>query len=352
MEVLHVEEKTNHLKPVMKTLLSVKNIPLPSLLQAKADGEFTFLTYNRLGFSFTTQQAYTLNQWGRLRMNFTALNEFSSAMKQTNIQSAELLCELYAKEQDKPLKLPQFIHYVKSKLASDHNKVHMGIFDLLSIDGQPITQGALWKYHLVASWLKDCPHVSVLPYFHATTKDEVVAFWKQSVEQQGYEGLVVRTNNNTFKIKPFAELDAVIVGINKKTSYGKSNLFAQNQITSLHLALMTPEGYFVEIGDVASGIDHQLRSTLWKLMDYKIDEDDNIAWIKPLVVCTIEYADLFKTRNKVYDFQNNKYRFLWTTNLIRMKSPTLKGFRHDKKVTPQDLRKEQIPQEYLMEETT
>ena len=44
-------------------------------------------------------------------------------------------------------------------------------------------------------------------------------------------------------------------------------------------------------------------------------------------------------------------RFKWTTNLIRMKSPTLKGFRPDKKVTPQDLRKEQIPQDYLARET-
>jgi len=284
-------------------------------------------------------------------MDFPALNEFSSAMKQTDIQSAELLCELYAKEQDTPLILPQFIHYVKSKLACDHIKVHIGIFDLLSLDGQPVIKSSIWKYQLVSSWLKDSSHASVLPYSYATTRNEVEAFWKQSVKEQGYEGLVVRANNDTFKIKPFAELDAVIIGINKRTSYGKGNLFAQNQVTSLHLALMTEKGYFVEIGDVASGIDHQLRSTLWKLMDYKIDEDDDKVWIKPLIICTIEYTDLFKARNKVYDFQNNKYGFLWTTNLIRMKSPRLKGFRSDKKVTPQDLRKEQIPQEYLMEET-
>jgi ATP-dependent DNA ligase len=351
MEVIHVEEKTSHLKPVMKTLLSVKNIPLPSLLQAKADGEFTFLTYSRVGFSFSLNQAYTLNQWGRLRMNFPALNEFTDAMKKTNIETAELLCELYAKEQNKPLKLPQFIHYAKSKLASDHNKVHIGIFDLLSVNGQP-AQDLLWKYEQATSWLKGCSHVSVLPYTQIKTVADAEAFWAQQVKQQGYEGLVIRNQDAIYKIKPRAELDAVIIGVNKKTSYGKGNLFAQNQVTSLHLALMTPEGYFVEIGNVASGIDHQLRSALWKLMDYKIEEDDNVVWIKPLVVCTVEYTDFYKSRNKVYDFLNNCYRFKWNTTLVRMKSPTLKGFRRDKKVTPQDLRKEQIPQEYLAEETT
>jgi hypothetical protein len=37
-------------------------------------------------------------------------------------------------------------------------------------------------------------------------------------------------------------------------------------------------------------------------------------------------------------------------NLVKLRNPTLTEFRRDKKVTPQDLRLEQIPQGYIVKE--
>jgi len=353
MQEVMVETKINDLVPVMKVLSSKDDIPIPSVLSVKADGELSYLHYNRVGFSFTTAQAYTLNKWGKLRTDFPALHQFITAMNKTDVQTAELLCETFALEDGRPLMLPQFLHHIKGK-EKRLDLIRMGIFDLLRINGEAVlSRPFLWKYETVETWLfnAETSNVFVLPYMQVKSREEIDLFWNAYVEDQHFEGLVVRTRRTTYKVKPIHELDAVIIAINKKTSSGKGTLFAQNQVTSLKLALMTPQGNFVEVGDVASGINHKLRSALWKLMDYKIAEDDKAVWVKPIVICTIQYNDLYKGRNKILKLTPEGYRHTDYMQLTRFRHPRLTGFRPDKQVTPQDLRIQQIPQQYIEEET-
>lgn len=351
MKEVFVETKIDHLKPNMKTLDYVEDIPIHSIIQAKADGEFEFLSFNRFGFSFMEHQAYTLNKWGRLRYDFPALNQFTEAITHSPFQSMDLLCELFAMENGRPLILPQFIHYIKGD-PPQLDKIHIGLFDIISINEQPCTDPYQTKFETLTKWLQNCTLVKVLPYMKADTQQDTHGFWKVYVHDLHYEGLVIRTALDTFKCKPAKDLDAVIIGINKKSGYGKGNLFAQNMVTTLKLALMREDGLFVEIGDCASGIDHQLRRSLWKLMDYKVDEDDKTVYVKPFIVITVEYTDLFRGKNKIYKFTGTGYQetYPYTMNLIRFKSPRLIRFRPDKKATPQDLRIQQIPQEYLEDE--
>lgn len=350
MKELMVETKINDLVPVMKVLSSKDDIPIPSVLSAKADGELSYLHYNRVGFSFTTAQAYTLNKWGKLRTDFPALQQFIIAMNKTDVQTAELICETFALEDGRPLMLPQFLHHIKGQ-EKRLDLICMGIFDLLKINGKTVAPYFPDKYEIVEAWLSNAetPNAFVLPYMKVTNSQEIDLFWKAYVEDQHFEGVVVRTRRATYKVKPIHELDAVIIAINKKTSSGKGTLFAQNQVTSLKLALMTPEGNFVEVGDVASGINHKLRSALWKLMDYKIAEDSKAVWVKPIVICKIQYNDLYKGRNKILQLTPEGYRHTDYMQLTRFRHPRLTGFRPDKQVTPTDLRIQQIPQEYIEE---
>jgi ATP-dependent DNA ligase len=187
----------------------------------------------------------------------------------------------------------------------------------------------------------------VLPYIKPKTHMDIQQFWKQHVEKLGYEGLVIRNNSETAKLKPKGELDAVLIAINKKSGYGKANMFSQQQVTSLHLALMTPQGEYVEIGDCASGINHQLRTSLYKLMQFKIAEGNDKVWIKPFLIVNVEYTDLFQSQNKVYQYDGKQYRQTKTTPLIKMRHPRLISFRGEKKATPQDIGLNQIPQKLL-----
>jgi len=331
----------------MKVLRSITEVHLTpfTVIQVKCDGEFNLLNYEKNG------ETYTLNRWGRLRKDFPALNQLITALQEQPIQKAQFLCELYAKEGDHPLKLPQFIHYIKSQNPALHEKIHIGIWDWIRTDGTQVKQTAEWKYAELEQIFRNCSLVEVLPNLKPKTLVDVKTFWQIYVEKLGYEGLVIRHNNSVAKLKPKGELDAVVIAINKKSGYGKANLFKQQQVTSLHFALMTPTGDFVEIGDCASGIDHQLRRTLWKLLDYKIAEDTERVWLPPRIIANIEYTDLFKSQNKVYQLTPQGYTLKKTISLVRLRHPRLIAFRPDKKVTPQDLSIQQIPQKYLTEES-
>jgi len=342
---------------VFETVKDIDILPNQTVLMAKADGEAELLVYNRQGFSDMVEKAYVINKWGRKRTDFPALNEFTEAMKQNpTVESCELMCEAYAMEGDTALMLPQFIHYIKSQDPTLIAKVHLGVWNVLKINGHVVAENYLWRCEQVASWLPNGKLAHILPYLQPKSMMEVQHFWDYYVVNKRYEGLVVWEGREPFKCKPFKELDAVILGVNKKSGYGRGNLFAQKQVTSLKVGLMRPDGKFVEIGDCASGIDHQLRSKLWQVKEkLAIAEDDNVVWIKPRIVIQIGYIDLFKGRNKVYAYEErlngSAYREVETMPLIRMKSPQLLHFRPDKTVNPQDLRIQQIPEAYLTEES-
>jgi hypothetical protein len=360
MKETWVQDKITDKLPNMKVYDVPKDIlvkaPL-TVLTTKGDGEAEFLVYNRQGFADTADKAYTLNKWGRKRTDYPALNEFIQSMSEVpSIESCEMMAEAYAMEGDNALMLPQFIHYIKSQDPELLGKVHLGIWNLMKMNGHVVVNDYLWRCEEVNSWLANGKLTRMMPFLVPKSPMEVQLFWDYYVVKKHYEGLVIWYNDHgqdeVFKCKPFKEIDVVILGINKKSGYGKGNLFAQHQVTSLHVGLMRPDGKFVEIGDCASGIDHQLRSALWKVKEkFAIEEDDKIVWIQPRIVAQVGYIDLFKGKNKVYSYDGTKYREVETMPLIRMKSPQLIHFRPDKTVTPENLRIEQIPQDYLIEET-
>ncbi|RLG69504.1 MAG: hypothetical protein DRO07_02210, partial [Candidatus Iainarchaeum archaeon] len=106
IEDFMLDFRIDHYKPKMrvyKSLSDVAIMPDLTVAQVKADGEFNYLRYERNG------ETFTLNKWGRKRMDFPALNELKEALSRQPFTEAELLVELFAMEGDKPLKLPQFI---------------------------------------------------------------------------------------------------------------------------------------------------------------------------------------------------------------------------------------------------
>jgi hypothetical protein len=316
-------------------------IPDKTVVTAKCDGELGLVVYDRNG------ESYTLNKWGRRRQDYPALNELIEALNKTPVTHAKFLAELYAKEDGKPLKLPQFISLVKGQ-DQDLSKIHLGIFDLLMLERNPVSYDYKWKMEEVATWLKGCSHVSVVPFTLSRTLQDVKDFWNTYVEGQGYEGLVIRQPTHTYKIKPALEVDAVIIGLNKKTSYGKAlDLFQQGQITSIKLALMDEKDNFIELSDCASGITADLRTLLWQLMEYKVSEDDRTVYITPVAICTVQYTDTFPKRRELLKFDGKGYRFNGWTKFVSLRHPRLIRFRPDKDVNPQDLRLTQIPEDKI-----
>jgi hypothetical protein len=60
-------------------------------------------------------------------------------------------------------------------------------------------------------------------------------------------------------------------------------------------------------------------------MDFKVGEDDKCVWVKPMVICTVQYTDVFKGRNKVYAYDDKQgYQNVGTTEPVRLRHPRLK----------------------------
>ena len=142
-----VDVKIDHLKPVMKSLRSVEEIPLPAVVMVKVDGEFSVLYHN-------LKDCYTLNRWGRLREDFPALNEACSALRRRGLNEVVLLCELYAVEEDgvTPAQLPTFIHVAKGE--GDHERMRIGVWDLVSVYGEEVHEDYGWRMEEVSEWLE------------------------------------------------------------------------------------------------------------------------------------------------------------------------------------------------------
>lgn len=338
-----VDLDIGHLKPTMKALKSIDDIPsklvhegkiaLDSkekvVVMVKADGMFSVAYYD-------TKTCYTVNDYGILRSDFPAINELCATLRGRGLMEAVLLCEIYGVDADgRPIILPRFMHTLKGK-GTDHTRIRIGVWDLLRTDGALVQMDYGWKMDEVSEWLEGCRYCHVLPYIKPESLGEIREFWKRHVEEGGYEGLVVRVGGEIYKIKPSRDVDAVIIGLNKR------ELFSQKQITSLKLALMDGDGSFVVLGDVASGIDHELRSFLWRLMEYRVGEDEECVYIKPFVIVTVEYTETFESVKEKLRFKDGQYIKDGEMAFYSLRHPRLVGFRRDKKVNPRDLRLSQI----------
>jgi len=326
-------------KPKMKVAKTLNDIPFSFekmrrniTVQVKADGEFNYIKYQREG------ETFAINRFGRKTVDLPALNELVSCLAAWNIVEAEFLAEMYAVDENgKPLTLPNLIHYLKGSDARLHNRIKLGLFDLHSLNGKKSELIYPLKFEQMQAWFEKAQLVHVLEWIEPATKEDVDNFWHEKVEKEKWEGLIIRQNGETWKVKPNCDIDAVVIGINKNNKG-----FAEGKARSLKIALMNEDGNFVEIGD-CSGIGEAESEELYKLTEFKIGEDNTTVFVQPFVVVTIEYIQTYPdTRNKVYAIQNGVIREVGEQTLVRLRNPHVKTYRADKKACIEDVGLNQI----------
>jgi ATP-dependent DNA ligase len=148
-----------------------------------------------------------------------------------------------------------------------------------------------------------------------------------------------REHDADFKIKPIADMDVVIIGLKKTKTFVQ-----HSRVQTVRVALMDGPDRFIVLGDVASGIDHDLGESLYKLTKFKIGEDPHIIYIQPLVVAKIEYGSLYRNvENEVLRYTKDAYQSAGWTNLVSLREPRLVAIRPDKRVTPSEVGVDQVP---------
>jgi ATP-dependent DNA ligase len=326
-------------KPKMKVAKNLKDVPINFAnarnltVQVKADGEFNYVKYQR------EAETFAINRFGRKTVDLPALNELVSCLATWNIVEAEFLAEMYAvDEAGKPLTLPNLIHYLKGSDTSLQKRIKLGVFDLISLNGARSELIYPLKFGQMFGWFHEAKLVHVLPWSEPTEFQHVQNFWNEKVEGEKWEGLVIRLNGDTWKVKPNCDIDAAIIGINKNNKG-----FEQGKAKSLKMALMNEDGSFVEIGD-CSGIGEEEAEQLFELVkSFKIGEDNMTVYVQPIVIATVEYIQTYPdTRNKCYVIEKGEIFEKGEQILVRLRNPHVKGYRADKKACIEDIGLNQI----------
>jgi len=322
-----MEFQTQRWKPRAKAIMAIEQLPLDRELtiQVKADGEFSVISYEK------NVQVFSVNLWGTYRGESDPwLKELKEALDRQPIEKAVILAETYSVEEGKMLKLPETIHHLKN---GDLSKIRLGVFDLVSVNGKTANQSYLWRLQELETWLKDCRLVHVLPYIQPKCYHEIFDFWRHWVQEQRFEGLFARDNRqDLYKIKPFLTIDCAVIGLNKREKW------KEKEVTSLKLALLDTDGSFIEIGDVASGIDHQLRVSLYnRLTPLAKREYDTWVQVPPFIVAEVEATETFRAQKPRYILKDGLLEPSGVKEAHSLRHPRLIRFRGEKKATIEDI---------------
>jgi len=322
-------------KPRAKAVVTIDQLPIGDrelIVSLKADGEFTCVYYER------GKPIMAINLWGTIRgESFPWPKELREALDRQPINSCILLAETYGCEVDpssptaiRMLKLPETMHHLK---GGDQAKIHLGLFDLAAVNGKTANQSYIWRLQELESWVQGCLQVGVLPYIQPRSREEIRAFWDWWVERLGWEGLFARDDQqNLYKVKKHLTIDAVIIGLNKRGRW------QYGEVTCFKIALMDNHFSFIEVGDVASGIDHDLRKALYTLlMQHRTAEHDTWVEIKPFVIVEVEATETFRQVKPRYVLEGGHLNYKDTVEAHSLRHPRFIRFRSDKQACVDDV---------------
>jgi ATP-dependent DNA ligase len=323
-----VEFQPQRWKPRAKAVMTIDQLPIGDrelTVTVKADGEFTAVYYKRGGNTFS------MNLWGTMRGESSPwLRELREALDRQPVQEAVILAETYGVEDGKMMKLPDTVHHLKN---GDPRKIRLGAFDLISVNGRTANQSYLWRLQELETWLRDCKLVHVMPYIAPKGVEEIRQLWDEWITKRRYEGLFARDDRqNLYKVKEHLTIDAVVIGLNKRGAWERG------EATSLKLALIDGDGSYVEIGDVASGIDHQLRKALFsQLKPYVRREFKDWTQVEPFIVVEVEATETFRAVKPTYRLlEGGSLEETGEREAHSLRHPRLTRFRSDKKATIED----------------
>lgn len=326
--------KTNvsMLKPNIDSLREITEIPLDdTVVTLKLDGEFTACYY-------FPDVCYTVNKWGTFRRFYPAVDELMETLAEAGIDRSVFRCELYAVEKDseRPVPLQKFLSLGKGKNA-DPERLRLLIWDAVLWDNKKVTDSYEEVLDELEFELGDCKYVKSPTWFKPTTHEDLKSLWKHYVEDQGHEGFIIRRRSDWFKLKPILDVDAVIIGLNKRKHWNKQ------RVQSIKTGLMMEDGTVVELTDVSSGIGHELQKELWKLTGYRLLDDFDTMYIKPRVIVTVEYTETIPAMKESYVYKDGKKYNGGMVNFVSLRHPRFIGFRPDKSFNKYDIRASQIP---------
>ena len=181
-------------------------------------------------------------------------------------------------------------------------------------------------------------------------QSELTKFFKDKIEKNNAEGLIVRDNSSIYKIKQEETADLLITG------YTVSD--KANQIRSVSLGVYLNENEIVHIGACGNFTSDALRKDLYKqLTKLKIKSNfQKIAsngaaynFVKPAIVCEVKLLEFQgdksndePIRHLKYEFINNSLNATGRARSVSILNSSIINIRKDKKPSYEDCGLKQI----------
>ncbi|MDR3237153.1 MAG: hypothetical protein LBT84_01485 [Spirochaetia bacterium] len=340
----------NYKKDVAKSYISLNPEQIDSRLGGtkfhvtrKLDGELAVIFYDGADI-------FVINTGGRVRSGLPCMDAAAKMLKSAGLKSAVIPSELHVDGKERGR-----VFDVLAALAdpSKHKQLRLSPFDIVSLNGAAFkadSYEATYK-RLTEIFTGDtlCQPVQLQNADSKANVKEIYASW---VEQEGAEGLVVRSELPLiYKIKPRYTIDTAVIG------FSEGIVENRGQIRTLLIALMPEEGLYQIIGHVGGGFEDNQRKELFeKLMPMKIESsfietDSNhtaFHMIRPEIVIELNINDvLFETSqgpigNAVLEINEGAWRRMGGVNGISVVFPVFSRIRDDKKVSAADVRFAQV----------
>ena len=336
-------------RDVCKNYLSLN----PDQLDTRMGGTSFFVTRKYDGelatMFFDGDQVFTINTGGRVRLGLPCQMEAAAALKAAGVSQAIIPAELYARTGGR-----ERVFAVRQALAEGRvGDLVLAPFDILSVDGQPFPASSYADIHAELSRIFGggdlCRPVIGEP---AASKQGVADLYRTWVDDQGAEGLVVRSELPVVcKVKPRYTVDVAVVGF----SEGLAD--AKGQVRSLLVALMPSDGIYAVVGHVGGGFTTELRQEYFQRLSPVevpttfIETDANhVAFhmVRPQIVIEVMINDVLYESTSgpivspLLEYSDAGYRRVGSMPGASIIYPVLSRLRDDKTPNPVDVRYSQL----------
>ncbi|MDA0813977.1 MAG: hypothetical protein O3C21_16500 [Verrucomicrobia bacterium] len=319
-------------------------------ISRKVDGEFSVIVWDG-------RRAIALNPGGTVRVGLPVLEEAATLLRAAGAGNALIAAELYVDREDGKRARVHDVSRIARKPDSVAvlESLRLAVFDIIEWNGDAIDGGFENTWATITSVFGAGKSIAPVDAVRGKDAKSVLAQFEKWVEEEGSEGLVVRSDSaGIFKVKPRHTLDVVVIG------FAEGVDDRAGMLHDLLLAMMRADGSFQLLGRVGGGFsDQQRKDFLSDLEDMVVESEyaevnsDRVAYrmVAPRWIAEISCLDLVAetTRGATIDrmvLNWNHEAQSWETvrrlPLVSVISPQFVRLREDKQVNPLDIRIQQL----------
>lgn len=304
--------------------------------EQKVDGQTGLLDYDGKIARFGTLG-------GVIYWELPVLDEITKIFKAKGITQAQIVGEMAGYADGKIIPFNESESLIKNPRA-DKTKVHWFPYQILELNKIKFDIKKFEEYKKL--WLELKKLFNGSKYVHPVKSyeggtEEIKKSWKQLVEKERNEGIVVRTDDDkVYKAKPIFTYDLVILAVGSK----KGKNWPKKQIGMALLAFMDSDKIFRTAGHVSSGFDDKEGKELflWAQKN-KVEEDETYVWVKPEKIIEVQWERTSIKEMPSYKYSAGKYEKMEKRLSGTAVKPRFIRYRTDKSVNPSDLRLTQVP---------